>query len=122
MSSKHSIAKSFSFAFEGMMKAFEDGRNFKIQLFFGIVTIVLGFIFKISKTDWLFVILTIAFVLILELINTSLESIVDIVSPGIHDKAKIAKDVAAAAVLISSIVSIIIGAIIFLPKILVGVQ
>lgn len=122
MGTRHSLGKSFGFAFEGILTAIRDGRNFKIQLFFGAMAILLAFILKVSVVEWIFIVLVASLVLILELLNTSLESIVDIVSPEIHDKAKIAKDVAAAAVLISSIVSIVIGAIIFLPKILVGVQ
>lgn len=122
MTTRHSIAKSFGFAFEGLKEAIINGRNFRIQLFFGVVASVLGYFLKITEIEWLMLILTISFVLILELVNTSLESIVDLVSPEIRDSAKIAKDVSAAAVLIASITSIVIGAIIFLPKILVGVQ
>lgn len=84
----------------------------------GLVACVFGLVLRLSSAEWLDLFLIINLVLILELINTSIESIVDLVSPEIHEKAKIAKDVAAAAVLITSFVSIIIGAFIFLPKIL----
>ena len=122
MGTKHSLGKSFGFAFDGFKEAVASGRNFKIQLFFGLLAILFGFVFKITNVEWLFIILTTSLVLILELINTSLESIVDLISPEIHEKARIAKDVAAAAVLVASVTSIVIGLIIFLPKILVGVQ
>lgn len=122
MSTRHSIAKSFGFAFQGISEALANGRNFRIQIFLGLVAITFGIFYKISEIEWLFIALTTSFVLILELINTSLESIVDLVSPEIRSPAKIAKDVSAAAVLIASITSIVIGVIIFLPKILVGVQ
>ncbi|HET7098675.1 MAG TPA: diacylglycerol kinase family protein [Patescibacteria group bacterium] len=118
LQAKHSLAKSFKFAFEGLKVAILEGRNFRIQLFFAILAVILGVIYKISSADWLGIFLIVNLVLILELINTSLESIVDLVSPEIHDKAKIAKDVAAAAVLIASVTSILIGIFIFLPKIL----
>lgn len=78
----------------------------------------MGVILKISPSEWFDIILIIAFVLILELINTALESIVDIASPEIQEKAKIAKDVSAGAVLVASLAAASIGAIIFLPKML----
>lgn len=116
MESKHSIFKSFKFAFEGLEVAIVKGRNFRIQICLGILAIILGVICKISSFEWLSLILVIASVLILELINTAIESIVDIVSPEIRDKAKIAKDVSAASVLIASIAALFIGAILFIPK------
>ncbi len=114
--SKHSLTKSFGFAFEGIKTAVLKGRNFRIQAIFGIFAIFLGLILKINSLEWISLILTISFVLILELINTAIEAAVDMVSPEINPKAKIAKDVSAAAVLIASVGSIIIGVLIFLPK------
>jgi diacylglycerol kinase len=83
----------------------------------GILAIILGIIFKISAFEWLSLTLIVAAVLVLELINTAIESIVDIVSPEIQEKAKVAKDVSAAAVLIAAIASIFIGAVIFIPTV-----
>lgn len=118
MESHHSLFKSFKFAFDGVKIAVLKGRNFRVQLAIGALSIVLGLIFKLTPAEWLDLFLIINLVLILELINTSIESIVDLVSPEVHEKAKIAKDVAAAAVLITSFTSIVIGTFIFLPKIL----
>lgn len=84
----------------------------------GVAAVILGVILKISPSEWFDIILIIAFVLILELINTALESIVDIASPEIQEKARIAKDVSAGAVLVASLAATSIGAIIFLPKML----
>lgn len=120
MESKHSILKSFQFAFEGIKVAIQKGRNFRIQIIFGMLSLFLGFIFKISSSEWIALIFIVALVLILELINTAIESIVDLVSPEIHPKAKIAKDVAAAAVLVASISAVVIGAFIFFQNILGG--
>jgi diacylglycerol kinase len=116
--SKHSLFKSFQFAFNGFKTAFLKGRNFRIQIFLGITAVILGLIYKINTFEWLSLILITASVLILELINTAIESIVNIVSPEIRDEARIAKDVSAAGVLIASIAAIFIGALLFLPKIL----
>lgn len=116
MEHKYSLLKSFGFAIEGLMSELKKGRNFRIQITVGLIVIMLGFFFGISPEEWLSLTITIALVLILELINTSIETIVDLASPEIHPKAKLAKDVAAGAVLVASIGAIVIGAIIFLPK------
>ena len=116
MESKHSLIKSFRFAFNGLETAFKKGRNFRIQIFLGIAAIILGSIYKLNSFEWLSLILISASVLILELINTAIESIVNIVSPEIRDEAKIAKDVSAASVLVASIAAVFIGIVIFIPK------
>lgn len=115
---KHSLIKSFEFAFNGLKIALIQGRNFRIQIFGGILALFFGILLKLNYFEWLILILIITFILILELINTSLEAIVDIISPEFQEKAGLAKDVAASAVLLASLVSIITGAILFLPKIL----
>ena len=117
MESKHSLYKSFKFAFNGLKTAITKGRNFRIQILLGAASVILGIIFKISSFEWLSLILIIASVLILELINTAIEEIVNIVSPEIQERAKIAKDVSAAGVLIAAIAAIFIGAVIFIPRI-----
>lgn len=117
METKHSLVKSFSFAIAGIKTEFKKGRNFRIQIAIGALAVIAGFILKISLQDWIVLTLIIATVLILELINTAIEEIVNMVSPEIRTEAKIAKDVSAGAVLVASIAAIIIGFFIFLPKI-----
>lgn len=117
MESRHSLIKSFEFAFSGFKTAFLKGRNFRIQLGLFFFAIISGVIFRVDPSEWLDIFLIAGIVLILELINTSLESITDIVSPEIHPKAKVAKDVAAAAVLVASFIAILIAAFIFIPRI-----
>jgi diacylglycerol kinase len=116
MKPAHSLLKSFGFAFEGIKTEFKKGRNFRIQILIGTLAIILGAIFQISPTEWFDLILVIASVLILELINTAVEAIVDMISPEIQEKAKIAKDVAAGAVLVASIAAVFVGAFLFIPK------
>ena len=96
----------------------KKGRNFRIQAGLGLVALTMGFVLKLSSYEFVDLILIISLVLILELLNTAIESIVDLVSPEIRAEAKVAKDVSAAAVLIASIGSILIAAFIFLPKLL----
>ena len=118
MSKLHPTKKSFIYAFEGIKLTYKNEPNFRIQLILALISTFLGIILNISQTEWLILITVIFMVLLLELINSSLEALVDLVSPDINDKAKIAKDTAAGAVLVSSILSLVIGIIIFLPKIL----
>jgi len=120
--SKHSLYKSFVYAAEGLKAAVIKGRNFRIQIAMGTFAIILAALLKIRLDEWVALILIITFILILELVNTSIESIVDLVSPEIRGEAKVAKDVAAAAVLLASVTSIFLGALILLPKLLKLVQ
>ncbi|MBU0998386.1 diacylglycerol kinase family protein [Patescibacteria group bacterium] len=118
MSKLHSTQKSFKYAFEGIKLTFKNEPNFRIQLILALLSTFLGIILKISQIEWLILITVIFLVLLLELINSSLEALVNLVSPEINEKAKIAKDTAAGAVLVASILSLIIGIALFLPKII----
>lgn len=113
---KHPITKSFQFALEGLLIGIQKGRNFRIQVSLGILAIILGFYVNLNYTEWAILTITVACVIILELLNTAIESIVDIVSPERRIEAKIAKDVAAASVLVASIGSILVAIFLFLPK------
>ncbi len=110
------IIQSFGYAFEGIFYALKTVNNLKIQLLFTLAVIVGGFFFKISIEEFLVCLVFIALVISLELVNTAIEDVVDIASPEIQPLAKRSKDVAAAGVLFSAIMSFIVGLIIFLPK------
>lgn len=118
MSRSHSLAESFSYAFSGLHLAIRKEPNFRIHLLIAALALILAYFLKFSPFEWVVVILVSTIVIVVELINTVLESLVNMVSPGIQKEAKIAKDVAAGAVLFSAISSIIIGVILYLPKIL----
>ena len=109
--------KSFGYAFEGLFYAIRTEHNIWIHLLATLAVIVLGIIYHISIAEWLFVIFAIGFVIAAELFNTAIEALTDFASPEINKQAKITKDVAAAAVLISSITALIIGLMIFVPRI-----
>lgn len=118
---KFSIKKrlrSFNFAFNGLKILLQEEHNSRIHLFIGAIVVVTGFILKISRDEWLAIILSIGFVFACELFNSSIENLADFVSPQKHKTIKKVKDLAAASVLISSLVAIVIGFIVFLPKIL----
>ena len=111
------LRNSFKYAFEGIIEAYKTEQNLKIHFFIMTLVIIAGFIFKISAMEWMVCLLLFAIVISLELVNTAIETTVDIAMPEINEKAKYAKDIAAGAVLFSAIISVIVGLIIFLPKI-----
>ena len=111
------LVKAFSCAWEGITYAFTSQRNLKIHLAFAVIAVVLGFALRISEAGWLAVVLSIALVMALEIVNTAVESVVDLVSPEWHILAKRAKDCAAGAVYLAAFASIVVACIVFLPRI-----
>ena len=112
------VLKSFKYAFSGISYVLKTSRNFKIQLFFAVASLMIGFFLQISQSNYVILIATIMSVLILEILNTSIESIVDlVVKKEFSSLAKISKDTSAGAVLLASINSVIIAVYIFVPKI-----
>lgn len=110
------IINSFKYAIEGFISSFRTERNMKIHILAMIIVIILGFIVKLSSIEWIICIVAISLVISAELFNTAIETIVDMISPQRNEKAKLAKDISAAAVLTLAIGTVIIGIIIFLPK------
>ena len=115
---KDPFYKSLGYAISGIIQCIQKERNIKIHLVFMFLVIICGFLFQLSITEWLVCILLFGLVISLELVNTAIEAIVDLCTQEYHPLAKIAKDTAAGAVLISAIASVVIGLIIFVPKIL----
>ena len=111
------LLKSFKYSFKGLVVAFKEEQNFRIHLFLTILVIILMFLLKISIIESLILIICIALVIIAELVNSIFERIVDIMKPRLHDSAKKIKDMMAATVLVASIAALIVGLIIFIPKI-----
>lgn len=112
------LKNSFKYAFEGIIYAFKYEQNLTVHFCAMIFAVVFGFVFDISLTEWLVMVLIIGLVIATELINTSIEATIDLITDKTHPLAKIAKDTAAGAVLVFGITSLIIAAIIFIPKIL----
>ena len=111
-------AKSFAHAFRGLRILLKSTHNSWIYIFFTIIAIGLGFFLKISNIEWILLIFATGLVFITETINTSIEIDINLTSPNYHPYARDTKDVAAGAVLISAVIAIIVGLIIFLPKII----
>lgn len=109
---------NFKYCFDGIFYALTNEQSMISHFLIAFVTIVLGFLVKLSKWEWFLVIILIALVIAVEFINTSIEAVVDMVMPDIHPLAKIAKDTASAAVLVVAIAALIIGLIIYIPKVI----
>lgn len=111
------LIESFNYAFEGIIYALKTQRNMKIHFFIAIVVLTLSLFFDLSKMEFLVLLLTISIVIIAEMINTSIEAAIDLITDKYHLFAKIAKNVAAGAVLIAAINSIIVAYLIFFHRI-----
>jgi len=118
MNKEHNLSMAFYHAFNGLQNFFLRERNGKIQLFVACTIITAAFAFKISPMEWVIVLLCIGLVLALEMINSAIEKLCDLVHKDFHPVIKIVKDVSAAGVLWASILSAAIGCIIFIPKII----
>ena len=96
--------------------------NFRLHLLAMLVAIAAGFYLKINGTEWIFVCLCCTLVLAMEMVNTAIEKICDLVTIEIHPLIKIIKDVSAGAVLICALGSVFTAAIIFIPKIIIQIK
>lgn len=114
--------QSFKYAGRGIKVVFSSEANMKIHIIAAIVVVLCGLLFSISTIEWMICLVCIGLVMSAEMFNTSIENIVDLVSPNHHPLAGKAKDIAAGAVLICSIISFIIGLIIFAPKFWIFIQ
>jgi len=113
--------RSFKYAGMGIYGLFRHENNARIHLIACILVVIAGVIFHISATEWCFIVIQIGLVCAAEAINTAIEKLADVVSPDYHIAIKDVKDVAAAAVLILAISAVIVGGIIFIPKIIIMV-
>lgn len=109
---------SFRFAFNGLKILFKEEHNARIQIIMAICVVIAGFVFNISNTEWLAIVFAIGFVLAMEAINSAIEGLADFVSPDKHEMIKKIKDLAAAGVLISAFTALVIGLIVFAPKLM----
>lgn len=114
---KKRLRNSFKYAFDGFGSAFHSERNMVIHVLMMLLVIIFGIILKIDLLKWIICLILFGLVISAELINTSIEKVIDIVCPNYDPRAKVAKDTAAAAVLILAMVAAIVGLIIFIPKI-----
>ena len=116
MMRKQNLLQAFQNAFSGIVYCFCHERNMKIHLMAACAAGGLAYWLKLERYEIVVLLLTIASVLVAEMVNTVVETVVDMISPQVHPLAKIAKDVAAGAVLITAIISLLVGYILFWEK------
>ena len=114
----HYFIRSLSFAWQGVVQFFLRERNGQIQGVLAVLVIVAGFLFGITKIEWLAILGCTALVISLEMLNSALEKLCNLYTTDFHPAIKIIKDVAAAAVLWSAFFSLVIGCVVFLPYLL----
>jgi len=120
--SNHGMASSFRCAGNGILRTFLSQRNIRLQAGIGAIVVMAGLALGLGATDWALVVLCIAGVLVSELLNTAVEAAVDLITPDYHELARMAKDAAAGAALVAAGASVIVGLIIFVPRLLHWVQ
>lgn len=109
---------SFTYPVKGLFYAYRNEQNLAVDVGIALLVIIVGVFFNINKYEWAILILTIGLVVSCELINTAIEAVVDLVTEEYHPLAKVAKDTSAAAVFIFAIIAVIVGMIIFVPKVI----
>ena len=114
---RQSLACAFKYAMRGVIATFLKERNMKIHCAIALCAIALGFILSIDAIAWCAVVICIGLVMSAECINTALEAVVDLASPEQHKLAALAKDAAAGGVLICACISVVVGCIVYIPRI-----
>ncbi|MEW9675800.1 diacylglycerol kinase family protein [Lentibacillus sp. L22] len=104
------------FAWNGIIEVLQHERNFRVHIIAVLLVVCTGLLLKLTTGEWALIVLVIGFVLAMEMVNTVIETLLDYVNPAIHPTAKVIKDVSAGVVLIAAITAVIIGLLIFLPK------
>lgn len=113
------LINSFKYAIEGFISSFETERNMKIHVLAMVLVVILGLYLELNLIEWCIIAVSIALVISAELFNTAIETLVDMVSPEKNPKAKLVKDISAAAVLALAIGAAVVGVIIFIPKLII---
>ncbi len=117
MTDLNRLKKSFGYAFRGLVKTWHEEQNLQVHTVVGVFVMLMAVVFQISRIEWLVLIITILIVLLMEIVNSAVERVTDILKPRIHAYVKEIKDIMAAAVMLSAISAVIVGLIIFAPKI-----
>lgn len=112
----HKFFKSFIYAFQGVIHVVISEQNFRFHILAAVTVLIASFLSGLSKWEWIIIIILICGMFVIELVNASIERVVDLASPELHPLAKQAKDLAAGACLVYAICTVIVGLIIFIPK------
>ncbi len=114
---KNPLYKSFGYAFEGIFTGIKKERNMKIHCMAMVLVIIAGIILRLPAYKWCICLILFGLIMALELVNTAVEAVVDLVTEERKPLAQIAKDTAAGAVLIAAVMAAITGLILFVPEV-----
>lgn len=112
------MIQSFKYAFTGIKDALKSEPNLRVHLLAGFLAFNLAYILNFTYLEWAVLVVIVSLVVLMELVNTIVEKVIDIVSPQKSERARLIKDISAAIVLITAITSVLVGLLLFLPKIL----
>lgn len=118
MSSKHNLVKSFTIAFRGLIRGLLQERNSRIQLVISVLVVSGSLILGVRKLELLVIVVACFFVIILEMINTSIEKVLDFLYPDKHEQVGLIKDIMSGVVLLGSILAVVVGVIILFEPLL----
>lgn len=110
------LLESIREASEGLYLVYRREQNFRTQILVGVLVVLLGIWVRLDRGEWLIVLLVISFILTLEIVNSVVEYLLDILRPRLHDQVKVLKHMMAGAVWLASLMAVIVGLIIFLPS------
>ncbi len=114
------LFKSFNYAFRGLVKTIREEQNLKIQITVAIIVLGAAAYFHINRMEWIILLFVIGLVVLMEIANSALERVTDVLKPRLNTYVKEIKDIAAAGVLLASFLAVIIGLIIFWPYIFIS--
>jgi diacylglycerol kinase len=115
---RHNFLKSLGFAWRGLQRLVKEERNARIHLAASIGVVLVASLLPLNRNEWLWLLLGIAMVWMAELVNSAIERLTDLASPGLHPLAGAAKDFAAAAVLVAALFCLVIAALVLLPHLI----
>lgn len=119
---KPSLLTAFTFALQGVLHAFKAERNMKLHAAAAVIVFTAGGLLGLTPVRWLFLALAVTLVISAELMNTAVEAVVDLVSPDEHPLARIAKDTAAGAVMITALFAVFVGIMVFFEPVLLWIE
>jgi len=112
------LLKSFKYAIKGLFIVLKDEQNFRVHVFFATLALFFSWYWQINEMELIVVVLLISLVMLMEIVNSAIERVTDVLKPRINDFVMEIKDIMAAAVMLSSVVAVIVGLIIFVPYLL----
>lgn len=119
---RHPLLASFGYAFAGLAHCFRTQRNFRIHISIALLAALMGYFLGLSFVEWATFATMVTLVLAAEMVNTMVEALVDLVTQDYNPLAKVAKDVAAGVVLLTAMGSVVVGLLVFLPKVWAAIQ